>query len=98
LKDVDELLGKEVSSVAFVGDGVEFRFGSTVLLSPAAPYVTIGESTYRFPTAGSRDALCLVIGSVVESLDHVDGQCFEFTTSNGCRVRIPLDGRSLQLA
>ena len=98
MKDVDELLGEEVSSVAFVGDGVEFRFGSAVLLSTSAPYVTIGESTYRFPTAGSRDALCLVIGSVVESLDHIEGQRFEFTTSNGCRVWIALDGRPLQLA
>lgn len=87
----DELLGREITGVAFRRDGVEFAFSGTIVVRSAAPSVTIGESTYRFPTAGSRDALCLVIGSTVESQSLVEGQHFEFTTDNGVRVRIPLD-------
>ena len=88
---VRELLGQEITCVAFGRDGVEFHFGGTIVRSLAGPSVTIGESTYRFPKAGSRDALCLVIGSTVESQSLVEGQHFEFTTANGCRVRIPLE-------
>lgn len=98
---VRELLGQEITCVAFARDGVEFHFDAAIVRSLAAPSVTIGDSTYRFPTAGSRDALCLVIGSTVESLDLAERQHFEFTTTNGCRVRIPLDagreGASMQL-
>ncbi len=91
---VGELLGQEVTGIAFGRDGVEFRFAGAIVRSLAAPSVTIGESTYRFPKAGSRDALCLVIGSTGESLDQVERRHFEFTTTNGCRVRIPLDAAS----
>ena len=98
---VRELLGKEITCVAFGRDGVEFHFDGAIVRSLAAPSVTIGESTYRFPTAGSRDALCLVVGSTIESLDLAERRHFEFTTTNGCRVRIPLDagreGASMQL-
>jgi hypothetical protein len=86
---VGELLGQEIASVAFGREGVEFRFANTAVHSRANPCITIGQSTYCFPKAGSRDALCLVIGSVVETVDLVRGLHFEFTTSNGCRVRIP---------
>lgn len=88
---VGELLGQEVTGVAFVRDGVEFHFDGAIVRSLAAPCVTIGAVTYRFPKAGSRDALCLVIGSTVESQSLVEGRHFEFTTTNGCRVRIPLE-------
>lgn len=86
---VGELLGQEISGVAFGRDAVEFRFATVVVRSIANPSVTVGQSTYCFPKAGSRDALCLVIGSTVETVNLAERQHFEFTTSNGCRVRIP---------
>ena len=88
---VGELVGREITGVAFRRDGVEFHFSGAIVRSIAAPSVTIGESTYRFPKAGSRDALCLVIGSSVESQSLVAGQHFEFTTASGVCVRIPLE-------
>jgi hypothetical protein len=87
---VGELLGQEIAGVAFGRDGIEFRFATAVVRSAGNPCIVVGQSTYCFPKAGSRDALCLVIGSTVETADLVEGRHFEFTTSNGCRVRIPL--------
>ena len=91
MQGVGDLLGKEISGVAFVRDYVEFHFDGPILRSISDPYVTIGEATYRFSKAGSREALCRVIGSTVESLELVEGEHFEFSTSNGCRIRIALD-------
>jgi hypothetical protein len=85
-----DLIGREISAVAFVRDCVEFHFDGPILRSRADPQVAVGEAVYCFPKPGSRDALCLVIGATVHSLDLDDFRHLEFTTSNGCRVRLPL--------
>jgi hypothetical protein len=99
LKRAGDLVGREISAVAFVRDLVEFAFDGMVLRCDADPFVAVGEVAYRFPKPGSRDALCLVIGSTVQSVELVDGEHFAFTTSNGCRVSVPLaKGETLRLA
>jgi hypothetical protein len=85
-----DLIGREISAVAFVRDYVEFHFDGPILRSRADPQVAVGEAVYCFPKLGSRDALCLVIGATVQSLDLDEARHLEFTTSNGCRVRLPL--------
>lgn len=95
---VGELLGQEITGVAFGRDGIEFRFATAVVRSIANPSIVIGQSTYCFPKAGSRDALCLVIGSTVETAEISEGRHLELTTSNGCRVRIPLQPETAEAA
>jgi hypothetical protein len=85
-----DLIGREISAVAFVRDYVEFHFDGPILRSRADPQVAVGEAVYCFPKPGSRDALCLVIGTTVRSLNSDDSRHLEFTTSSGCRVRLPL--------
>jgi hypothetical protein len=85
-----DLIGREISAVAFARDGVEFHFDGPILRSRADPQVAVGEAVYCFPKPGSRDALCLVIGTTVSSLNLDDARHLEFTTSSGCRVRLPL--------
>lgn len=84
------MVGREVSAVAFARDGVEFHFDGPILRSRTDPYVVVGEAVYHFPKPGSRDALCLVLGATVQSLSLADSRHLEFTTNNGCRVRLPL--------
>jgi hypothetical protein len=90
LKEPGDLIGREIAGVAFVRDVVEFDFDGIVLRCDADPAVSVGEAVYRFPKPGSRDALCLIIGSTVRAVELADGSHFEFATSNGCRVRLPL--------
>jgi hypothetical protein len=90
-----DLIGREISAVAFFRDCVEFHFDGPILRSRADPQVAVGEAVYCFPKPGSRDALCLVIGATVQSLDLDDSRHLEFTTSNGCRVRLPLGAGGL---
>ena len=84
------MVGREISAVTFARDGVEFHFDGPVLRSLADPQVAIGEAVYCFPKPGSRDALCLVIGATVQSLSLDEARHLEFTTSNGCQVRLPV--------
>jgi hypothetical protein len=90
LKEPADLVGREISAVAFARDGVEFHFDGPIVRSRADPQVAVGEAVYCFPKPGSRDALCLVIGATVQSLSLDESRHLEFTTSNGYRVRLPL--------
>ena len=90
LKGPADLVGRKVTAVAFVQDGVEFHFDGPILRCRVDPQVIIGEATYHFPKPGSRDALCLLIGETVQSLSLDEPRHLEFTTDNGCRVRLRL--------
>ena len=90
MKEPHDLVGRKVSAVSFAHEGIEFHFDGLVLRSRGNPQVAIGEATYFFPKPGSRDALCLLLGAIVESLNVDEPRHLEFTTSNGCRVRLPL--------
>jgi hypothetical protein len=90
LKEPADLIGREISAVTFARDYVEFHFDGPILRSRADPQVVVGEATYCFPKPGSRDALCLVIGTTIQSLSLDESRYLEFTTSNGCRVRLPV--------
>ena len=66
-----DLVGREVNSVCFVRDYAEFHFDGPILRSFSGPVVHVGTARYEFPDAGSRDALCDLIGQVVEAADNL---------------------------
>jgi hypothetical protein len=88
---IDDLKGKEISTVAFVRDYVEFHFDGPILRSIADPRITIHDRVFQFPDRGSRDALCGVIGSTVTSIELQEGRSCELAVSNDARITIPLD-------
>ena len=89
-----DLVGEEISGIAFVRDYVEFHFDGPILRSIAKPKVTSERVTHTFPGRGSRDALCLAIGSKVERLDLAEGKHLIISLSNGQKITIPLDIQS----
>jgi hypothetical protein len=95
---IEDLVGEELSGVAFVCDYVEFYFGGPfpILRSISNPRIVSGEIEYRFPNSGSRDALCGVIGSKVRALSLEENKALQLTMSNGYRITIPLDPESLR--
>jgi hypothetical protein len=94
--EIQQLVGEQISTVAFVCDYVEFHFSGPILRSLSNPRVSVQGAEYRFPESGSRDALCRVIGSTVQALKLDENRVLELTTSNGCRITIPLDTENLR--
>ena len=94
INTVDQLVGEQISAIAFVLDYVEFHFSGPVLRSLSHPSVASNTSRMCFPEPGSRDALCCVIGSTVQSVKLDEKVALELTTSNDLRITIPLDSRS----
>lgn len=88
---IETLIGEALSGVAFVLDYLEFHFDGMVLRALTAPTLTLGSGIqYTFPDAGSRDALCSLIGHTVEALTVEEDVNIGVTFSGGARVDIPL--------
>jgi hypothetical protein len=68
----EDLRGQELAGVAFVRDYVELWFDGPVLRCYATPEVLTERRAVRFPEAGSRDALCELIGAEVIDLQVGD--------------------------
>lgn len=84
-----DLVGEELASVCFVRDYVELRFDGPIIRSFLGPIVELKDWQVRFPEKGSRDALCLLIGSeiaeVLESLAELS-----LRLDGGQIIRVPL--------
>jgi hypothetical protein len=93
------LVNEELNIVAFVMDYVEFHFNGPKFMVYSRPWVEVGGARHRFPEAGSRDALCLLIGKEVERVEIARGDRIELVMRGGdMRLVIPLDGPQLEHA
>ena len=87
----EALIGSQLSAVVFVQDYVQLQFDGPVITVLTPLSVSRGSRTSTFPGAGSRDALCSVIGKrvVKQSLSELDALTLEF--EDGAIIRVPLD-------
>jgi hypothetical protein len=92
--DPSGLVGEQLNTVAFVMDYVEFHFNGPVLRALTGPIVEGHGVRLRFPEAGSRDALCSLIGSEVAAVEISDYDRIELRLDGGRRLTIPLDSES----
>jgi len=91
---IESLLSEQLNAVSFVMDYVEFHFNGPVLRALSNPALDYQGHRVRFPDAGSRDALCTLIGSEVTSIDVRKHDRIELRTKQGHILTIPLDGAS----
>lgn len=82
------LKNEELSAVAFVRDYVEFHFDGMILRALAHPSLIVEGQRFDFPASGSRDALCGLIGQVVETVS-IDALQARFEFSNRAELYIP---------
>ncbi len=87
---INELVGRELGSVVFVRDYVQFSFDGPCLTALILPVFMTAAGAVFPGTAGWRDGLCSAIGIPVASVRFTDGEdlCIEFANSR-CIV-IPL--------
>lgn len=92
--DPTGLVGEELNTVAFVMDYVEFHFNGPVLRALTNPIVQAGGSQTQFPEAGSRDALCSLIGLEVVAVQIREDDRIELVMNGGRVLTIPLEPES----
>jgi len=89
--EIESIVGEPVSGVAFVQDYAEIHFDGRILRALANPLVVREGVQYQFPAPGSRDALCALIGKVVDGLLIDEGSRIELRFHDGTALIVPLD-------
>jgi hypothetical protein len=74
LSKLDELVGRQLSSVEFVRDYVQLRFDGPCLSAFNLPSIRQGTTLVQAADSGFQDGLCSQIGIEVENVSISDGQ------------------------
>jgi len=85
------LVGRAISAVCFVMDYVEFHFDGPILRSLSNPTLAFRGNEWAFPTPGSRDALCSIIGATVEAVEVDEDASILVRLDSGHTITVPLD-------
>lgn len=88
---LDALIGEELGGIHFVRDYVEFYFDGPVVRALSNPIVLLGGRRVAFPDAGSRDALCSLIGQPLVAVALKDEVELRLEFANHAVVTISLD-------
>jgi hypothetical protein len=67
IKELQDLVGEELTEVRFVMDYIQLAFSSAIISCFSKPKIETGGISYEIPGPGSRDALCLFIGCKLAS-------------------------------
>ena len=74
---VPDLTGRSLASIRFFSDIIEFDFGGVLVVSRDNAVVVTGLQRVRFPDPGSHEALCTLIGAVVDTTRTAPGERIE---------------------
>ena len=91
------LVNSRLTSVRFSSSGVELDFNGMIVAVSSNPAVVRAGERLGYPDAGSRDALCRLIGGTVNSVNSTAGSEVELSLDNGCQLvfeREAVDARS----
>ncbi len=84
---LESLIGRQLTEVAFVMDYVELRFDGPILRALASPTVQREQTDWKIPDPGARDALCGLIGNLVEEAEDLSDEiCI---TMSSASIHIP---------
>jgi len=84
-----DLVGRRLDSVRFLAHTVEFEFGGDFLGVSGDTAIIAGGTRIEFPEAGSRDALCRLIGSRVERMRRTPSGDIELDLDSGWGLVLP---------
>jgi hypothetical protein len=84
-----DLVGRRLNSVRFLAHSVEFEFGGMIVGVSGDASVVAGGTRIAYPEAGSRDALCRLIGSRVTEMRRISGGDLELDLDTGWGLVLP---------
>ena len=88
LPAVPDLDGRTLTSVRFLARSIQLDLSGTRVELTGNPVVVCGLQRTRYPDAGSRDALCSLIGDRVQEMRAPSSERIEMMFSSGCELII----------
>ncbi len=87
--EVPDLNGRTLVSVRFHTGGIQLDLSGMRLDVRGNPLIITGLQRVRYPDAGSRDALCSLIGDRIDAVRAPSAERIEIHFASGCEVVIP---------
>lgn len=87
--DVPDLNGRTLTSVRFHTGGIQLELSGLRLELRGNPLVISGLQRMRYPDAGSRDALCALIGDRIDAVRAPSVERIEIHFASGSELVIP---------
>lgn len=87
---LQEIVGRQLSSVEFVQDYVQLRFDGPTLTAVTQPVVEVGGEAFRWNDRGFRDELCARITKKVVSARVLPEDSVRITFGDGAVVKVSL--------
>jgi len=84
-----DLVGRRLNSVRFLAHTVEFEFGGLLVGVSGDAGIVAGGTRIVYPEAGSRDALCRLIGSKVNEMRRTGAGDIELDLDTGWGLALP---------
>lgn len=84
-----DLVGHRLNAVRFLAHTVEFEFGGSVIGVSGDASIVAGGTRIAYPEAGSRDALCRLIGSRVNEMRRTAAGDIELDLDTGWGLVLP---------
>jgi hypothetical protein len=84
-----DLSGRSITAVKFLSNAIAVELGVMRMELRGNPLIVCGSQRSRFPDAGSRDALCSLIGDRVDSVRAPSPERVEIHFMSGCELIIP---------
>ena len=84
--------GRRLQSVTFRDNTIELDFGALRVEIGATATVAGGTEIVSYPDAGSRDAICALIGARVDRVRSITGDRVEISYDNGCDITVLRSG------
>jgi hypothetical protein len=84
-----DLSGRSITAVKFLSNAIVVEVGVVRMELRGNPLIVCGSQRSRFPDAGSRDALCSLIGDRVDSVRAPSPERVEIHFMSGCELIIP---------
>jgi hypothetical protein len=88
-RTLPNIVGRRVASVLFTEANVAVVFGGMIIDVNGPVTIATGGVRYCYPDAGSRDALCAMIGSRVSRVRSSAGGRVEIILDNGSTLSLP---------
>lgn len=92
--ELADLVGEPLTSVCFVMDYLELAFEESRVQCLAETRIIVAARTWAFPEAGSRDALCSLIGHPLLDVDVHEGELARFNFGSHGEVTVDLSYHS----
>lgn len=91
---LEDLVDEQLGGIHFVQDYVELYFDGPIVRCLQWPILVFNGKRIASDMQGYRDEICQMIGTQVDEVEIIEGDCIKIVLRNGWLIEVPIDTES----